>query len=77
MKKDGKSTPWTKFIEFYSDGFRNMTVGKTLWAIALVKLFIMFAILKAFFFPNLLKKNFDNDQDRGAYVSEQLVDRSK
>ena len=28
--------------------------GKTLWAIILVKLFIMFAILKLFFFPDFL-----------------------
>lgn len=67
----------SKFIEFYRDGFKGMTVGKTLWAIALIKLFIMFAILKTFFFPNLLKKNFDNDHQRGEYVSEQLVERSK
>ena len=31
-----------------------MTLGRTLWAIILIKLFIMFAILKVFFFPDLL-----------------------
>lgn len=40
-----------KIFRFYLDGFRSMTVGKTLWAIILVKLFILFAILKVFFFP--------------------------
>ena len=35
-----------KIFRFYLDGFRSMTVGKTLWAIILVKLFILFAILK-------------------------------
>lgn len=35
---------------FYRDGFREMRVGRTLWAIILVKLFIMFAVLKLFFF---------------------------
>ncbi len=40
-----------KVFRFYVDGFRSMTVGKTLWAIILVKLFIMFAVLKLFFFP--------------------------
>ena len=33
---------WT----FYRDGFREMTLGRTLWAIILIKLFIMFFILK-------------------------------
>lgn len=40
----------TKIFRFYRDGFREMRVGRTLWAIILVKLFIMFAILKLFFF---------------------------
>ena len=43
-----------KIFRFYLDGFRSMTVGKTLWAIILVKLFILFAILKVFFFPDFL-----------------------
>ena len=42
---------WT----FYRDGFREMTLGRTLWAIILIKLFIMFFILKLFFFPSFLK----------------------
>ena len=58
---------------FYVDGFRNMTVGKTLWIIIGIKLFIMFAILKLFFFPNFLKTNFDDDSARSEYVIEQLT----
>ena len=40
--------------DLYVDGFRNMTLGKTLWTIIIIKLFIMFAILKVFFFPDFL-----------------------
>lgn len=50
-----------------------MKLGKQLWIIILIKLFIMFAILKIFFFPNFLKTKFDNDQERGDYVIEQLT----
>ena len=32
-----------KIFLFYYEGFRGMTVGKTLWTIILIKLFIMFA----------------------------------
>lgn len=35
---------------FYADGFRSMTVGRTLWAIILIKVFILFAVLRLFFF---------------------------
>jgi flagellar basal body-associated protein FliL len=55
------------------DGFRSMTVGKTLWIIICIKLFIMFAVLKLFFFPNFLKTNFDDDSARSEYVIEQLT----
>jgi hypothetical protein len=37
------------------DGFRQMKLGKTLWVIILIKLFIIFVILKIFFFPDFLK----------------------
>lgn len=61
---------------FYVEGFRSMTVGKSLWLLILIKLFIMFAILKLFFFPDLLSSNFDNDDDRARHVrSELLKDR--
>jgi hypothetical protein len=60
---------------FYRDGMKNMTVGRTLWAIVLVKLFIMFAILKVFFFPNLLKKNFNDDESRADYVRQELIQK--
>lgn len=62
---------------FYRDGFKSMTLGKKLWTLILIKLFIMFAILKVFFFPNLLKKNFDNDADRGRHVGHELIERSE
>jgi len=54
-----------------------MTVGKTLWAIILIKLFVMFAILKIFFFPDVLKKNFKTDAERSKYVIEQLTSNQK
>ena len=32
-----------RIVKFYAEGFRNMTLGRTLWCIILIKLFIMFA----------------------------------
>lgn len=43
-----------RILYFYVDGFRSMTLGRTLWTIILVKLLVMFAVLKLFFFPDLL-----------------------
>ncbi|PIQ35434.1 MAG: DUF4492 domain-containing protein [Bacteroidetes bacterium CG18_big_fil_WC_8_21_14_2_50_41_14] len=64
-----------RIINFYTEGFRSMTVGKKLWLIIFIKLFIMFAILKLFFFPNFLQTNFSTDQERSDYVIEQLINK--
>ncbi len=58
---------------FYYEGFRSMTLGRTLWAIILIKLAIMFLVLKIFFFPSFLG---DKDETQKAdYVSNELIDR--
>ena len=62
-----------RIIRFYVEGFKSMTVGKTLWALIILKLFIMFAILKLFFFPDLLSSNYDNDDDRAQHVRHELI----
>ena len=38
------------FCSLYRDGFRNMTWGRPLVWLILLKLFILFAILRVFFF---------------------------
>ena len=61
-------------FRFYLDGFKSMSQwGRKVWIIILIKLFIIFAVLKIFFFPDLLKKKFDNDKQRGDYVLENLT----
>ena len=62
-----------RIIRFYVEGFKSMTVGKTLWALIILKLFMMFSILKLFFFPNLLSSNYDNDNDRAQHVRNELI----
>lgn len=61
-------------FDLYYDGFRSMRLGKTLWAIILIKLFIMFAILKVFFFPNFLKQHAQQGQE-DEYVATELIER--
>ena len=50
-----------------------MTVGKRLWLIIIIKLILMFLVLKLFFFPDFLKTHFKTDADRSNYVIEQLT----
>ena len=62
-----------KIWRFYMEGFRNMTLGKTLWAIILIKLFIMFFFLRLFSFPNIFQQKYDTDEERANQVIENLI----
>jgi hypothetical protein len=72
MKKKSLSL---QVLHFYMEGFRGMTLGKTLWLIILIKLFIMFCILKPFFFPRYLGQ-FEGDSEKQEYVSGELIQRA-
>ena len=52
-----------RVYDLYRDGFRQMTLGRTLWVIILIKLFIIFAILKVFFFPNYISTHADEGKE--------------
>ena len=72
----GKQGFFYRVFDLYYDGFRNMRLGRTLWAIILIKLFIIFVVLKIFFFPNFLKEH----AEKGAepeYVATEMIDRAK
>lgn len=60
---------------FYADGFRSMTIGRKLWLIIGIKLFVFFVILKLFFFPDILSRHFDTDEERAQHVRTTLTNR--
>jgi hypothetical protein len=65
---------FASLFSLYYEGFRNLSGwGRKVWIIILIKLFIMFAILKLFFFPDFLQKKFDNDKQRSEYVMDKLI----
>lgn len=67
-----KNNFFSKVFRLYYDGFRSMTLGKTLWVIILIKLFIIFVVLKLFFFPDFLKTHADGNEPE--YVAKQLLE---
>lgn len=60
---------------FYIDGFKEMTIGKTLWIIILCKVFVLFFVLKLFFFPNRLNA-LPDEAAKGAFVATDLIHRA-
>ena len=64
-----------RVFDLYYDGFRSMTLGKTLWLVILIKLFIMFFVLKLFFFPNFIKEQSKGGDD-AKFVEKEMLKRN-
>jgi len=63
-----------KIFNFYYEGFRTMSWhSRKLWIIIIIKLVIIFAILKVFFFPDFLNSKFNTDKEKSDHVMEQLI----
>jgi hypothetical protein len=73
MKKQGF---FYKVYDLYYDGFRHMRLGRTLWTIILIKLFVIFVILKVFFFPNFIKQHADEGGEAEFVATQVLKDGS-
>jgi len=63
----------SRIFRFYVEGFRRMTLGRTLWKVIVIKLIIMFGVLKLFFFHDFLGTKFSTDEQRADYVLSELT----
>ncbi len=55
----------------YRDGFKNMTWGKPLWGLIVLKAIILFAVLRVFFFQPAMKGL--TDEQKSEQVGNHLV----
>lgn len=70
-----KSSFLYKVFNLYYEGFRSMTLGKTLWTVILIKLFIIFVVIKLLFFPNFINANAEEGHEAD-FVSEEMMSRA-
>ncbi|WP_394959906.1 DUF4492 domain-containing protein [uncultured Helicobacter sp.] len=57
---------------FYRDGFRNMKLGKTLWLVIVIKIIVVFVILKVFVYGESLE-DLGSAEAKSAFVLENLT----
>ncbi len=65
---------FSSFWALYRDGFKNMTWGRPLVWLILLKLFIMFAVLRVFFFKPAMKGM--TEEEKSEQVLEKLTKHS-
>lgn len=63
----------SQIFNFYKEGFKNLTLGKTLWKIIFIKLFVMFVILKLFVFDVNFNSIFKSDKEKSTFVLKNLT----
>ena len=64
-----------RIINFYYEGFSNMRTGKTLWLVVIVKLIVIFLVLKLFFMPDILQER-AGEGNEPDYIMQRLGDIS-
>jgi flagellar basal body-associated protein FliL len=60
-----------RILFFYIDGFKNLSdLGKKLWVIIIIKLVVIFVVLKVFFFPTLDSKIKGEKEKANLYLNQ-------
>ncbi|NLO17016.1 MAG: DUF4492 domain-containing protein [Arcobacter butzleri] len=59
----------------YFEGFKNMTIGKTLWKIVFIKLFVILIVLNLIVHNKTFKSEYKTDEQRSEFVSSNLARR--
>ncbi len=62
-----------RIYRFYADGFRSMTIGRTLWLVIVIKLVVMFIIIRLLFMPDALG-GLEGDDEKSETVRKNLTE---
>ncbi len=58
---------------FYLNGFKNMTIGKTLWKIILIKLLVILVFLNYFIHDKSIKTEYKTYEEKVDFVYKNLI----
>lgn len=62
---------------FYLNGFRNMTLGKTLWKIIFVKILIIMFFLNHFIHDKSFKSEYKTQEEKIDFVYKNLTNEKR
>ncbi|WP_320033870.1 DUF4492 domain-containing protein [Campylobacterota bacterium DY0563] len=64
---------YNKILNLYIDGFKNLTLGKTLWKIVIIKLLIIFTILNLFIYDKSINTEYKSNDQKIEFVYKNLT----
>lgn len=62
---------------FYLNGFKNMTLGKTLWKIVFIKLLVITLFLNYFIHDKSLNSEYKSQEQKVEFVYKNLIGENK
>jgi len=62
-----------QLINLYVDGFKNLTLGKTLWKIIIIKLIIIFTFLNYYVYDKSINSEYDTQTKKIDFVYKNLT----
>ncbi|RXJ87988.1 DUF4492 domain-containing protein [Arcobacter sp. CECT 8985] len=63
----------SKIFSLYRDGFKNLTLGKSLWKIVIIKLLVIFIVLNYFVYDNSLNSKFKTNKEKQNFIFTNLT----
>ncbi len=67
-----------RVLHLYVDGFKDLSNwGRKVWIIILIKLFVIFVIIRLLLMPDVLKKDFKTDEQRSKHILEILTNPNR
>ena len=64
---------YLKFFNFYIDGFKNLTLGKTLWKIIIIKVFIIIALLNFYIYDKSINSEYKTTKEKINFVYKNIT----
>ncbi|QDF28842.1 DUF4492 domain-containing protein [Halarcobacter anaerophilus] len=62
-----------QIINLYVDGFKNLTLGKTLWKIIILKLLIIFTFLNYYIYDKSIKSEYQTETEKIDFVYKNIT----
>lgn len=57
----------------YKEGFQNLTIGRTLWKLIIIKLIVILLFLNIFVYDKTIKTEYKNDNEKIQFVLKNLI----
>jgi hypothetical protein len=64
---------YLKIFNFYIDGFKNLTVGKTLWKIIIIKVIIIVTLLNFYIYDKSINSEYKTTKEKINFVYKNIT----